>query len=825
LTYSNGLRFQEGIEKFRLRAAVARATYRKTFLGELQMLPNKKTKLYILVLLMSVAVGLVCASSAVGATLNVPGDYATIQDAIDAAVDGDTIQVAAGTYSELLVWDTKCISLVGAGPGSTIVDAQGTGRCLHMTNVPASVSIDGVTFTARVDGFTFTGGMLIGDGTICPEVHCHSGGGLYLNNSSPTLENNAITGNSAASAGGLLLYGYSDATLTNNTISNNDATGGILEVGIGGGIVCAYSSPTITSCTISNNSADYGGGLYIWDSSAILANNIVSGNLADIDSGGMYIYYSCHLLMNNTITSNAGGGIYEDFPSLEECMFPYRRVISCILWGNGDYDLGVGDAPLRTNYSDIGVLVGSTIQEGNISADPMFVKPSAGDYHLWADSPCIDTGAPKLASIFLPETDFDGNPRVVDGDGDGVAIVDMGAYENCGPSDVDGDGVPDLCDNCPDNVNPTQSDVDGDGMGDLCDECPGHGQQQCDPQGSIAEEIKKHIGGSVKTPDEKVEIKINPGDLEQDATISITKVTDKEPEVDLIKKEKAGKGKLLAAYEIKADTLTLKENASLTLVIMEDVTDIDEKLRDEVSLYLYDEAQQKFVHLEKTKHKITKDEQGNYKLTLAFEELKHFSLYAVVAPQDTDNDGIPDEFDDIVDACPSDPAGWVLTYTGPRLVAIEGETAMMTASALLTDENCGALQNVQVNFSVTGSVGNTHTCSAPTDNQGVASCSLSGLAPDVYAVVAEVEGQTGVGCPDWALAEAIVVVFDPSVPRATGGGFILPDTESTWPAESDSDRANFGFIVRLDKNQAAAGNLEFQYKTAGINLKSQSMAW
>ncbi len=45
------------------------------------------------------------------------------------------------------------------------------------------------------------------------------------------------------------------------------------------------------------------------------------------------------------------------------------------------------------------------------------------------------------------------------------------------------------------------------------------------------------------------------------------------------------------------------------------------------------------------------------------------------------------------------------------------------------------------------------------------------------------------------------------------------------PAASPRDKANFGFIVRIDKNQAAAGNLEFQYKAAGVNLKSYDMTW
>ncbi|MDY6990062.1 MAG: integrin alpha [Thermodesulfobacteriota bacterium] len=65
--------------------------------------------------------------------------------------------------------------------------------------------------------------------------------------------------------------------------------------------------------------------------------------------------------------------------------------------------------------------------------------------------------------------------------------------------------------------------------------------------------------------------------------------------------------------------------------------------------------------------------------------------------------------------------------------------------------------------------------------------------------------------------------FD-DVPRATGGGVILPEADSTRPAEMPRDKANFGFTVHIDKDQAA-GNLEFHDKTAGINLKSQAMTW
>jgi len=101
-------------------------------------------------------------------------------------------------------------------------------------------------------------------------------------------------------------------------------------------------------------------------------------------------------------------------------------VTNSIVWGNiAEY------SPYPQIYGSVSVtytdVEGGWTGTGNIDVDPLFVNPANGDFHLQGSSPCIDAGDNSAPD--LPLTDIDGEARIIDGNGDSVSVVDMGADE------------------------------------------------------------------------------------------------------------------------------------------------------------------------------------------------------------------------------------------------------------------------------------------------------------------------------------------------------------------------------------------------------------
>jgi hypothetical protein len=351
---------------------------------------------------------LVWAGVAAGGThYVVPGQ--SIQAAIDAAETGDEIEVASGAY---------------AGPGdetegSALIDFKGKAIRLYSRDGSATTTLDGSHYQHVVrcisgegrdsvlEGFTITGG---GWGEY------PRGGGMYNADSSPTVAHCVFTGNHAYSSGGAMDNVRASPLVTDCTFTNNVAYMNA------SGMSNYAGSPVVVNCLfVDNATAEHGGAMYNSSSSPTVTNCLFRGNGAAFDGSAMSNWNSSPIVTNCTIVNNDigateggyGGAIYNEDSN--------PTLTNCILWGNGRGQI-TGD-PGTVSYSDV---QGGWAGTGNINADPRFV--SAGDSHLAPGSPGIDAGTNSPPGG-LPATDIEGNPRVLDGNGDGSAVVDMGAYE------------------------------------------------------------------------------------------------------------------------------------------------------------------------------------------------------------------------------------------------------------------------------------------------------------------------------------------------------------------------------------------------------------
>jgi len=205
-------------------------------------------------------------------TLYVPGDYSTIQAAINAASMGDTIMVAAGTYYENLVINKK-IHIVGAGDykTKTVIDGGGSGSTVLISGIPLKPAM----YTMKLEGFYIRNGA----GTVV-SPYGKLGGGLLIVDSTYVIINSCVmVGNSA-------------------------------DYGAGAG--CADSSPRFINCVFWNNDADdYGGGLGNGGSNSVVVNCVFWSNSAGVSGGGIANINSDPIVKNSVLWSNSNPEIYK----------------------------------------------------------------------------------------------------------------------------------------------------------------------------------------------------------------------------------------------------------------------------------------------------------------------------------------------------------------------------------------------------------------------------------------------------------------------------------------------------------------------------------
>jgi nitrous oxidase accessory protein NosD len=398
-------------------------------------------------------------------TIRVPSDQPAIQAAIVVANDGERVLVAPGTYLEHIDFRGKAIIVTSeSGPQVTIIDAGNTDPVVSFTSGEGRGSV--------LNGFTLQNGRTNFSDVGAPP----DGGGIVINRASPTITNNLITNNHASRGSGIGIN-FGSPLIRLNTI-----TGNINDVTIGGGgggiLISGEGSAEILDNVISNNVNASGGGIYIPGAGAtpIIKGNVIKGNSVPLGAqgGGIYIVNSSNpLIVQNLITGNHasyGGGVYWTISSGVRGPILVNNTIadndattngSAIFADGADSEVeltnniivakpgqsalfcgpadGHIDPIIRFNniFSTDGMAYGGSCEDktgtdGNISADPLFIDPIQGNYHLQQGSPSIDSGD-NLASN-LTDKDLDGHPRFLDGDGNGTAIVDMGIYEFLAPS-------------------------------------------------------------------------------------------------------------------------------------------------------------------------------------------------------------------------------------------------------------------------------------------------------------------------------------------------------------------------------------------------------
>jgi len=331
--------------------------------------------------------------------INDTGDYTSIQQAINAASDSDTVLVYPGTYLENINYNGK--NIVIASLFLTTEDSS----YISQTTIDANGNGTVVTFEGGEDSSATLAGITLENGSSI------NGSGIFCDNSSgPTIKYVRIINNSATNfGGGIYCDNNSDIRLIRVKILENDAN---LR---GGGIFALNSDPFLENVVIGNNATgSYGGGIYCYNSSPVIINSTLANNSAALGGGAIYLKNNSSPVMLNTI-------LWDNIPEQIFC----SSISDANTFSIAYCDIENGIEGIETNNN--GEI---EFDEGNIILEPFFENAIENDFHIQEISDCIGAGTDSIeinnASYFTPVNDIDGSPRPNPAD----SPPDIGAYEH-----------------------------------------------------------------------------------------------------------------------------------------------------------------------------------------------------------------------------------------------------------------------------------------------------------------------------------------------------------------------------------------------------------